>query len=332
MNQSHFFGYEDGEERTDHCTVPPTHPLTHLITLIPTFFLYNPFETNFQEQWRDVLVILTMPEGESLLGRRSETSFAHHAHFMFFVSPPNDCLSPSPLLVSFPSLPHSLFSAGLQKCPWHIPLYHGSALLELREDNLDVARKLVTDALTKDRTKAVGWVLLSQVEERAGHDGLVSLLLRRGIECAPNEPSLYCELGDHLVNKGKINDAREIMEEGLRIDPLYAPLYHSLAKLEARIFNIEALSNLNKKAAALFQSNALEPPPSLPSEVWGEKVRTVQAHKVPRRVAVLADRIGESVRSKDDEDVESVVNTLESMSRTEDEMVATVFGDDLEYE
>jgi hypothetical protein len=36
-------------------------------------------------------------------------------------------------------------------------------------------------------------------------------------------------------------------------------LYHSLAELEARVFNIEGLAKLNKKASQIFNANALIP-------------------------------------------------------------------------
>lgn len=50
-----------------------------------------------------------------------------------------------------------------------------------------------------------------------------------------------------------------MFEKGLDIDPTHAPLYHSLAELEAMVFNIEGLAKLNKKAAQVFNTNALMP-------------------------------------------------------------------------
>ena len=45
----------------------------------------------------------------------------------------------------------------------------------------------------------------------------------------------------------------------MEIDPTHAPLYHSFAELEAMVFNIEGLAKLNKKAAQIFNTNALMP-------------------------------------------------------------------------
>jgi tetratricopeptide (TPR) repeat protein len=86
--------------------------------------------------------------------------------------------------------------------------------------------------------------------------------LRRGIGCAPSEASLYRELGEYLVQKGQINEAQEILEKGLEVNPLHAPLYHSLAELEARIFNVAGLSKLNKCAKTIVTTNALKLSPS----------------------------------------------------------------------
>ena len=56
--------------------------------------------------------------------------------------------------------------------------------------------------------------------------------------------------------------ARTLLEKGLEVNPSHAPLYHSLAELEARVFNIEGMAQLHKRAAEIFNTNALEPPPA----------------------------------------------------------------------
>lgn len=101
---------------------------------------------------------------------------------------------------------YRLFASGIKKCPRHVPLYQGWASLELRAGNLVVARRLISEALTRDKRQGSGWLVAAQIEERQGNDGLVGLVLRRGIECAPNEAALYCALGDHLVGRGNFND------------------------------------------------------------------------------------------------------------------------------
>lgn len=165
-----------------------------------------------------------------------------------------------------------LFKAGLVKCPNHVPLYQGWASVELRDGNLERAKKLIGEALTRDKTHGSGWLIAADIEERQGNSGLVGLLLRRGIECAPFDPSLYRAYGEYLIRNGKISDAREVLEKGLEVNPTHALLYHSLAELEARVFNLEGLAKLNKRAANIFSRNAMEPS-AFSSQVFGDRMR-----------------------------------------------------------
>jgi Tfp pilus assembly protein PilF len=80
--------------------------------------------------------------------------------------------------------------------------------MELHNGNITTAKRLITEALTRDKRQGSGWLIASQIEERLGNDGLVGLILRRGIECAPTDVELYRALGEHMVKKGKINDVR----------------------------------------------------------------------------------------------------------------------------
>ena len=90
------------------------------------------------------------------------------------------------------------------------------------------------------------------------------------------------------------------------------------------MFNLEGLANLNKRAAKLFNSNALIPPPSS-SKAWGVKIRMGRAHGVPAGVAALAQKVGESMEDEAEETEEEPGSTLESMNRLEDEVVKDLF-------
>jgi hypothetical protein len=108
--------------------------------------------------------------------------------------------------------------------------------------------------------------------------------------------------------------AREIFEKGIDVDPQYAPLYHALAELEARVFNIDGLSKLNKRAAAFFNNNALQPPP-LSSETWGAKIKAGRSRDVPKGVTALAQRIVEedgNDRILEDTDPSSFIDRMSS--------------------
>lgn len=104
-----------------------------------------------------------------------------------------------------------LFAGGLKKAPLHVPLYQGWALLELREGNYQAARTLISEALTKNKQNGYGWLIAAQIEEEEGNEGLVSLLLRRGIECAPNDAELYRKLGEGLVKRCKYDDVSKCL-------------------------------------------------------------------------------------------------------------------------
>ena len=97
----------------------------------------------------------------------------------------------------------------MKKAPNYVSLYQNWALLELREGNYQLARKLITEALTRNKQNGQGWLIAAQIEEEEHNEGLVSLLLRRGIECAPNDAELYRKLGEHLMRRGKMDDVSE---------------------------------------------------------------------------------------------------------------------------
>jgi len=221
----------------------------------------------------------------------------------------------------------SLFITGIKRAPKHVALYQGWASLELRQENFVAAKRLLAKALTLDKKNGSGWLLAAEIERRLGNDGLVGLILRRGIECAPNYAELYRALGDHLLHKkGDVAQAREILQQGMEVNPLHAPTYHSLAELEARVFNVAGLAQLNRKAAAIFSNTAVS---SSTAQAWGAKVRAARSSGsgVPKAVAALAEKIVEddtSLLDASDEDFEDPFAALESMSSSllEDELVA----------
>lgn len=183
----------------------------------------------------------------------------------------------------------NLFAQGLQVAPHHTPLLQAWASLELRVGNFSSARTLITQALTRDKYNGSGWLVAAEIERRARNFGLVQLILRRGIECCCSRSKktrhlnhhqsptttrslismattthegaeLYRSLGNALLREGKITLAREIYERGIEWDPRHAPLYHSLAELEAQVFNVEGLSKLHKRAAKFFTADFKDRP------------------------------------------------------------------------
>jgi hypothetical protein len=96
--------------------------------------------------------------------------------------------------------------------------------------------------------------------------------------------------------------AREILEKGIEVNPLYAPTYHSLAELEARVFNVEGLAKLNQRAAKIFSNNSMQQPSPATTQALGAKLRTRQHSEIPKGVAALAEKI---VEEEEDSEPES---------------------------
>lgn len=80
-------------------------------------------------------------------------------------------------------------------------------------------------------------------------------------------------------------------EQGMKLNPAHAPLYHSLAELEARIFNVEGLARLNKRAVKIFNRNALEPAHPSSSAAHSARARNRSKPHLPGSIAILAERI-----------------------------------------
>jgi hypothetical protein len=104
------------------------------------------------------------------------------------------------------SLFSSLFVSGIKNSPRYHRLYECWASLELREENVVAAKRLIAKALTLNKHNGPGWLIAASIEQRLGNGGLVGLILRRGIECAPTDAELYRSLGEHLVQKGDIGN------------------------------------------------------------------------------------------------------------------------------
>lgn len=191
--------------------------------------------------------------------------------------------------------------------------------------------------MTRNKRNGRGWIIAAQIEIEDGRSGLAELLLRRGIECDPDNAELYRMLGSHLFyQQGKIDDARNVYEKGIEIDPMYASLYHSLAELEASIFNLDALSKLNARTKELFKNNnaVVSQPPSVSYQTLENKINhgtnnenlpgnqeqrrndpteTEGNAKVTKAVSALADKI-----VVDDDDDESTTDSLRVANNSAD--------------
>lgn len=114
-----------------------------------------------------------------------------------------------------------------------------------------------------------------------------------------------------------MTQARQIFEQGIDENPAHAPLYHSLAELEAMVFNLEGLAKLNKKAAAIFNKDAMTPSPSS-TQVWGYNIQKRRSRNSPKGVASL-DKIGDTTpfdyqtTASDSDTTTSVIDTMSEL-------------------
>jgi len=113
------------------------------------------------------------------------------------------------LLISS-KISYRLFAAGVLKCPSHVPLYQAWACLELRSENADRAKILISEALTRDKSQGSSWLIAAKIEEKLGNGGLVGLILQRGLECSPNDPELYRAAAELEVKRGHFQVVRFI--------------------------------------------------------------------------------------------------------------------------
>ena len=64
--------------------------------------------------------------------------------------------------------------------------------------------------MTRDKSEGSGWLVAAKIEEKLGNEGLMIMILRRGLECAPDSAELYCAVASYEVKHGKIDLVRFI--------------------------------------------------------------------------------------------------------------------------
>lgn len=136
------------------------------------------------------------------------------------------------------------------------------------------------------------------------------------------------------------------------MNPLYAPLYHSLAELEARVFNIDGLAKLNKRLASIFPSDAnasSSASQQTSAQAWGNRIKlqhssssTSSGRILPDGITALAQKIGVDSDSPtivggsgsslvDDLDPETLLNTICGFDGTTGDEDAMMLFQDVPY-
>ncbi|GMI22132.1 hypothetical protein TrCOL_g12458 [Triparma columacea] len=154
---------------------------------------------------------------------------------------------------------------GIEKCRNHVPLYLDYAMLKLKDsEGIEDARRLVETARAMEPRRGNVWVAAFKVEEIAGNADSCRKVLEEGLhktagQAGKDRVKLLKVAGDFFTKYGRYEQARALFSEGLDLDDTDASIYHSWAQMEASIFNLEGLNELNKRAVSLFSTDALAP-------------------------------------------------------------------------
>eukprot|EP00900_Chrysochromulina_parva_P012275 jgi/Chrpa1/21048/Chrysochromulina_OHIO_Genome00009061-RA len=164
-----------------------------------------------------------------------------------------------------PERARRLFRQGAERCPSHAPLLTAWAYYEMHQGKLARAQELLLQAETLDPHAGETFHVLSLLRLKNGKPREARAAVERGLEVAPTHAPLYRVLGAMQDVAGEVELARSSFKEGLRLNPGYAQLYHAWARLEGRLGNWDALSDLNKRAKAAFPSPVVDEKPFAPS-------------------------------------------------------------------
>mmetsp|Transcript_14148 Transcript_14148/g.23536 ORF Transcript_14148/g.23536 Transcript_14148/m.23536 type:complete len:1046 (-) Transcript_14148:183-3320(-) len=146
----------------------------------------------------------------------------------------------------------SLFAQAVRRAPTHAQSYQAWACLEVRLNNLPQAKALTWEGIRRAPSHAALWTVAGLIEERLGDTQRAREILMTGIERFPGHGALYKVLGELEEKHQAYAAARAFFSDGLKHDPYYAPVYHAAALLEAKLGNLENLSELHYKAKTYF--------------------------------------------------------------------------------
>lgn len=152
----------------------------------------------------------------------------------------------------------TLFEESIRRSPAHAQSYQAWACLEARLGNLPIAKALAWRGIRRAPAHAALWTVAGVVEDRLGNIQRAQEIFEEGIQRFPDHGALYKVLGELHIRKGGpvgYDQARKLFAQALDQDPLYAPVYHAAAMLEAKLGNLERLSRLHQRAKAYFQSH-----------------------------------------------------------------------------
>jgi len=188
---------------------------------------------------------------------------------------------------------------GIERCRNHTPLYVEYAMLAIKgeEDEkgggLEIARKLLKSAMKIDPNGNV-WCAAFRVEEIGGTADSCRKILEDGLESTKGQGGkdrvkLLQVSGDFYTKYGRYDRARELFSEGLSLNDADPKIFHSWAQMEAMLFNLDGLNELNKRAVKIFSADALKP---RVTDLSSQKQRRKNVKKLPPRLVKIRKRYG----------------------------------------
>jgi predicted TPR repeat methyltransferase len=120
-----------------------------------------------------------------------------------------------------------------------------------QEDNLDRARELYNEILTKEPSHVKALHLLSILEGQSQNFSAALPLINKAIELNPKIPSLYNSLGNILKNLGKLAEAKQQYEKVLELEPNSPTAHNNLAGVLSKLNHPDQAINLYRLAIQL---------------------------------------------------------------------------------
>lgn len=133
------------------------------------------------------------------------------------------------------------------------------AALELGDGRLAAAQQLLNRARSAGAEAGPAYQLQAVLLARQGLVRDARDAVEEGLRLAPGHAPLHCLMGSMLDEVNDVEGARAAFDEALRLQPGDGRTFHAWARLEARLLNWEGLARLNERARAMFPPERMPP-------------------------------------------------------------------------
>eukprot|EP00977_Amphora_coffeiformis_P001226 scaffold256_cov159-Amphora_coffeaeformis.AAC.7 len=196
----------------------------------------------------------------------------------------------------------SLFERSVVADERHAQAWQAWGVMEMRAGNWNNSRTLFQCGIKSVPRHGALWLAYATLEGRLGFHEAARSLFAHGIKKSPNHVPLYQAWASLELKLGNFTDAKALITEALTRDKRNGSGWIVAAEIERKLGNTglvnlilrrEGLNRLNKKAAAIFRTDATATSYSMGEEAWGRKIKAGRSRSVPKGVVALAQRIVE---------------------------------------